>query len=52
MFIPHTLKLLIALFSPLIILCNTLPNLDHTTITTSPLPQGKEKLRRIKLQKV
>lgn len=44
-------------FFPLIILYNTLPNLHHTTITTSPLPQEKkkekekEKLRGIELQK-
>ena len=39
-------------FSPLIILCNTLPKLHHTTtVTTSPLPQGKKKKKRERKEK-
>lgn len=51
MFIPHILKVLIALFSFLLIIpYNILPNLHHTTITTSPLPQGKKKKRNRKTE--
>lgn len=53
MFIPHIVKLLIALvFLSLIILYNILPNLHHNPITTNPLPQGEGgELRGIELQK-
>lgn len=55
MFILHILKLLIALVFSTHNSYNILPNLNHSTITTTLYPQGKKKkkgkLRGIELQK-